>query len=486
MKYFVIKLALFFATLVSTTSCSAPSNAAPLPLYPIPTAEQLNWHKLETYACVHFSLNTFNDMEWGYGDSDPSLFNPSNLDANQWVEIIKAAGFKGLILTAKHHDGFCLWPSKYTQYSIEKSPYKNGKGDLVKEVADACHKAGLKFGIYLSPWDRNRADYGQDSYVDYYYNQLQELYDNYTNDIDIFEQWFDGANGGEGYYGGAKDNRTIDPTTYYRYDKAVDMLRQKFPAAMIFGGTCPTIRLVANDDGVASETNWNMTSKILERETSGAIDGQMWLPAECDVSIRPGWFYHPKEDTLVKSVENLMDIYYSSVGRGAVMLLNFPIDKTGRINAIDSARIMEWRAAVDNDLAQNLARNVKITASNERGDNFKVTNLIDEIYDTYWATADGVNTANIEINFRKPTTFNRILLQEYIALGQRVDSFSMDSFEGGQWRAISTTDSMTTIGYKRILRTEPITTERVRVNILSSRGEVVLNNVEIYLAPQNL
>lgn len=475
--------------LVALFACSGNNSTPPAAVYPIPSDAQVDWHKLETYAFVHFGLNTFNDMEWGFGDTPASTFDPTNLDADQWARVIKTAGFKGIILTAKHHDGFCLWPSKYTQYSVKNSPWKGGKGDLVGDVVAACRRHGLKFGFYLSPWDRNRADYGTPSYVEYYHNQIRELYDNYTDSVEVFEQWFDGANGGDGYYGGSRDKRQIDAFTYYNYAPAIDYIHAKFPSAMIFGGTHPTIRWVGNERGFAGETNWaaraNSLAVALYGSPNGVKNDSTWLPAECDVSIRPGWFYHQREDSLVHSLPHLLDIYYGSVGRGATLLLNFPVAIDGRIHPIDSARIMDWRAALDVDFRQNLTHNAQINTSTERGEEFGAKNIVDNNWDTYWSTPDGVTTGSVELDFGQPITFNRVVLQEYIPLGQRTEQFSVEYFDKGEWIKVPSTDSTTTIGYKRILRTEPTTTKRLKINILKSRGEMAINNMELYLAPDH-
>ena len=289
----------------------------PEPSGPIPTAQQLEWQQLETYAFIHFGLNTFNDMEWGFGNTPSFTFNPTNLDCEQWVLTLKAAGMKGVILTAKHHDGFCLWPTETTDYCIKNTYYKNGEGDLVRELSEACKKHGLKFGLYLSPWDRNQPEYGYKGYVDIYHKQIEELVSNYGP---LFEFWFDGANGGTGWYGGADEMRSIVAEQYYDYEKARSIVWEYSPEASIFGGTVPTLRWIGNEEGKANATQWCMYKNDFESLNNtktlqqGYRDGEAWLPAEVDVSIRPGWFYHASEDSLVKTVEQLMDLYYQSVG----------------------------------------------------------------------------------------------------------------------------------------------------------------------------
>lgn len=471
---------------VAMISCGKAD--APAPVLPIPTQNQVDWQKMETYAFVHFGLNTFNDLEWGFGDTPASTFNPTNLDPDQWARIIKAAGFKGIILTAKHHDGFCLWPSKYTEYSVKNSPWKDGQGDMVRELIDACKRHGLRFGLYLSPWDRNHADYGTPAYTEYFQNQIKELIEEYCDDVDLFEYWFDGANGGDGYYGGAREKRSIDATTYYDYQRAVNTITGRHPVAMIFGGTVPTIRWVGNEEGWAGETNWSPFTEggHYTEAQWGMKDGAQWLPAECDVSIRPGWFYHPREDHQVRSLSHLVDLYYMSVGRNATLLMNFPVGLDGLIHPIDSARIMDWRHTLDEQLATNLAGNRGVTAkgSNTRGRGYKAHRAIDGNWDSYWATEDSVTTGDITINLDKLQNVNRILLQEYIPLGQRVAQFSVEYLDSADtWHPISTPDTMSTIGYKRIIRFETARAKAVKVNFLESRGPLTINNIELYMAP---
>lgn len=464
--------------------------SVPSPCGPVPSEKQMRWHEMEFYAFIHFSINTFTDQEWGEGGNDPKLFNPTNLDCRQWARICKEAGMKGVILTAKHHDGFCLWPSAYTEYSVKKSPWRNGKGDLVRELSDACKEYGLKLGVYLSPWDRNRADYGSASYVTYFRNQLKELLTQYG---DIFEVWFDGANGGWGYYGGAKENRWIDRSVYYDWAKTIKMVRELQPNAIIWNECGPDIRWCGNEGGSIGETNWctfnagEFTPGIPEFEVLrfGRENGSDWIPGEVNVSIRPGWFYHQHEDGKVKTLPQLLDIYYNSIGRGSTWLLNFPIDKEGRIHANDEKAVLELRKALDEAFAVNLCKKARAEADNVRGESrrYAAAMAIDNKKDTYWATDDDVKQASLIIEFKKPTAFNRVLLQEYIRLGQRVKSFKLEAEVEGKWQELA---AETTIGYKRILRFPTVTASRVRLSILDAKACPLISNIEIYHAPQVL
>ena len=456
----------------------------PKPINPIPSQEQIDWQKLETYAFFHFGLNTYNDLEWGYGNTPASTFNPVNLDCEQWVATLKQCGMKGVILTAKHHDGFCLWQTETTDYSIANSPYKNGKGDMVKELSDACKKYGLKFGLYLSPWDRNNSEYGREDYVETYHKQIDELTSNYG---DLFEFWFDGANGGNGYYGGADETRSIDARKYYDYERARDTILKRHPDAMIFGGTCQTIRWVGNEQGWAGDTDWCMINPELSDNTKhlnhGSENGTHWIPAEVDVSIRPGWFYHKREDHQVKSVAQLTDIYYRSVGHNANLLLNFPINLDGKIPALDSLRATEWHEVIVNDFKDNILKNAEVRVDNERGREFKAENVIDDDWDTYWATDDDYNFGTISFSFNKPVKMNRVVLQEYIALGQRVKDFYMEGELNGKWFKINPFDTLSTIGYKRIVRFNTVELDKLIIYFEESRGPLCINNIEAYCAP---
>jgi alpha-L-fucosidase len=473
-------------TCIALISCQPKKTVEPpAPVLPVPSENQLAWHEMETNAFIHFTINTFTGREWGYGDESPTLFNPSALNVDQWISTLKDTGFKGVVLTCKHHDGFCLWPSEYTEHSIKNSPYKNGKGDLVKEVSDACRKYNLKFGVYLSPWDRNHKDYGKPAYIDYYRNQLKELFTNYGP---VFEMWFDGANGGDGYYGGARETRKIDSKTYYDWPTTLALIRNIQPQVLFFSDSGPDIRWVGNEKGCAGETNWNTLTPdtlypgkpgIGDLLKTGSIDGTKWIPAEADVSIRPGWFYHSEEDTLVKTPEQLFDIYLTSVGRGAVLLLNIPPDRRGLIHENDVKSLQGFKHMLDSVFANNLAEGASVKASAYRGKSKKYAplNLIDGNKETYWATDDEENTGRFEIDFGKPQTVSYVLLQEYIKLGQRIKSFSIDAWKDNKWHQIS---EGTTIGYKRIVKVDPVTTQKIRVNILDSKACPVLSNVEVY------
>ena len=472
--------------IVSITLCLASCvENPPKPLGPLPSERQLAWQELEYYAFFHFNMNTFTDMEWGLGGEDPSVFNPTELDVNQWVKTVKQAGMKGVIITAKHHDGFCLWPTETTEHSIKNSPYKDGKGDLVKELAEASKEHGLKFGVYLSPWDRNSEFYGTDKYVDIFHEQLRELLTNYGP---IFEVWFDGANGGTGYYGGANEKREIDNKTYYQWDKTTEIVRELQPDAVIFGDNGPDVRWVGNEEGWANETNWSVMRKDeiypgwprYKELRGGHYDGTDWLPAECDVSIRPGWYYHASEDHQVKTLTHLLDIYYKSIGRNSNLLLNIPVDRRGLIHPKDSIQLMSLKEQIDKDFAEDLALDAVVEASNSRGNGYEASNLIDAKKESYWASGETIDTASVVLNFNSPIEFNRIMLEEYIRLGQRVSEFTVEAMVDGQWRLI---DEQTTIGNKRILRFDTMTSSKIRVRITASKGEILLSNISVYNAP---
>lgn len=480
--------------LMALTMLSAVGQATPpAPCEPLPNANQLRWHDMEMYAFIHYSLNTYTDQEWGYGNEDPALFDPSDLDCRQWARVCKQAGMRGIILTAKHHCGFCLWPSAYTDYSVRHSPWRGGKGDVVRELADACRDEGLAFGVYLSPWDRHHADYGRPAYITYFRNQLRELLTNYG---DIAEVWFDGANGGNGWYGGADETRHIDRTTYYHWQDTYQLVRDLQPQCLIWndGGDRGDLRWVGTEAGEVGETNWN----LLNRE--GAVDermlrhglesGDTWVPGETNMSLRPGWFYHAAEDTRVKSLSELMRAYYKSVGRNSALLLNFAVAPNGRIHPVDSLRGLVFAQMVRRAFDHDLARQATITATNVRGDDsrFAPTMTLDDCADTYWATDDGVTTPTLILDFGQPTTFNRFVAEEYIALGQRVRSFRLEAYTAGGWQRLTDAlsqqgDGLTTIGHRRIIGFPAVTATRLRFTITDSKACPLISTIGVYLSP---
>ena len=471
---------------VIVLSCTRQETPPPAPLHPLPDENQLAWHEMEMNAFVHFTTNTFTGKEWGYGDESPSIFNPTAYDADQWVRTFKETGFKGVILTCKHHDGFCLWPSQYTEHSVKNSPWRNGEGDVVRDVMRACKKYELKFGVYLSPWDRNHSDYGTPAYLEYYRNQLKELFTNYGP---VFEMWFDGANGGDGYYGGKREKRSINGSTYYDWPTTLQLVRDMEPAILFFSDAGPGVRWVGNERGVAGETNWNTITPdtlyagkagIEKLLNEGHENGTHWIPAEVDVSIRKGWFYHAEEDTLVKTPQQLFDIYLTSVGRGSTLLLNVPPDRRGLVHEKDVASLQGFRELLDTEFRTNLALNKKVTATSHRGDDkrYAANHITDGNKDTYWSTNDEVLTGSLEIELEKNQSIKYVVLQEDVRLGQRIKAFSIDVLQGDQWESVV---RATTIGYKRILRLEhPVQAEARRINILDAKACPVISNVAVY------
>jgi len=467
MKYMISLVFVFFIS-----ASIIPAANPPVPYGLVPSERQLKWHEMEMYAFIHFSVNTFTDKEWGFGSESEKLFNPTEFDADKIVGVLKDSGMKGVVLTCKHHDGFCLWPSAYTTHSVSNSPWKDGKGDMVKEFSDSCKKLGLKFGIYISPWDRNHKDYGGPEYITYYRNQLRELMTNYGP---VFEVWFDGANGGNGYYGGAGGKRRIDNRTYYDWSNTWAIVRELQPDACIFSDGGLDARWVGNESGVAGETCWATVNAGDSRPGSsgsgnlnaGDRPGTAWRPAEVDVSIRPGWFYHQKEDGSVKSVEHLLKIYYESVGRGANLILNVPPDRRGLIHETDARNLREWKRALDETFAMDLTAGVRISASNTRGNDaaFAASHVLDGKRDSYWATDDDVKTPELVLDLGKSVTFNVVRLREYLPLGQRVDSVAVDCWNGDKWEEFATA---TSIGNQRLIRTRDITTTKVRLRITAA------------------
>jgi alpha-L-fucosidase len=439
---------------------------------------------MEIVGFAHFSVNTFTDREWGYGDEDERVFNPTDFDADQIARTFRDGGIKELVLTCKHHDGFCLWPSKFTEHSVKNSPWKNGKGDVVKELARACRKHGPKFGVYLSPWDRNHKDYGRPEYLTYYRNQLRELLTQYGP---ISEVWFDGANGGDGFYGGAREKRSIDNRTYYDWPHTWQIVRDLQPMACMFSDAGPDIRWVGNERGVAGDPCWDTLNAEdfapgradSQRLNRGDRPGTQWVPAECDVSIRPGWFYHASEDAQVKTPRQLVDLYFKSVGRGATLMLNLPPDRRGQIHETDARSVREFRRILDRLFAHDFARKARVTASNVRGGDprFGPKNLLDGRRDTYWATDHSVTNPEVVLELGKAVSFNVVRLREYLPLGQRIEAFALDQWKDGAWAEFA---RGTSIGNCRLVRTEPIATEKVRLRILKAPVCPALSEISLF------
>lgn len=467
----------------------APDVMPPEKFGAVPSAAQVEWQKMETNMFIHFGPNTFTNLEWGEGtESEIQAFNPASVDCDSWVSVAKETGFRGIILTAKHHDGFCLWPNEYSTHTIASSPYKGGKGDIVKELSDACARQGIKFGVYDSPWDRHDPNYGTGSaYNNIFASTIKDLHTNYG---DIFEQWFDGAKGSDG------KSQEYD---FGLFNKAVTDLH---PDAIIFSNVGPGCRWVGNEYGFARETNWSTFTpeKYGASQSSlpgdygtylgsGTENGKYWIPAESDVSIRtknqqdngdPMWFWNNLGNEKTRSAGNLMKLYYQSVGRNSLLLLNVPPTTAGVFDDNDIASLRGFKEMKDKIFAENLASGAESSASNIRGSSgqYAPGNMVDGDYETYFAADDDKKTVEIIFTLKKRSTFNRVMLQEYIPLGQRVKSFTISyKSEGNAWKTLK---SGTTIGYKRILLTDNVTADEVKISITSSLACPVLNGFGLY------
>ncbi|HEY8397778.1 MAG TPA: alpha-L-fucosidase [Flavihumibacter sp.] len=479
----------------SLLACSTIDNTPePAPYGALPAERQLKWHEMETYVLIHFTPTTFENKEWGYGDADPSIFNPTEFDANQIAKAAADGGFKGLVLVAKHHDGFALWPTKTTDYNISKSPWKNGQGDMVKEFEQAARKNGLEFGIYCSPWDRNFPLYGTYEYVKAYREQLRELYTNYGK---LFITWFDGANGGDGYYGGAREQRKIDNTTYYGWDTTWQIVRELQPDAVIFNDM-GDVRWVGNEEGYAAETSWaTFNPEPLDGNTvaapgslkywlspEGTRNGDFWKPAECDVPLRPGWFYHPEQDYRVKTPEYLFDLYFKSVGRGGALDLGLSPDRRGLLHQHDVESLAKFGELLKATFSNNLAKTAKLTASNTRGGSrkFGTANLTDDDRYSYWATDDSVTKADITLTWKEPVKFNIVRLRENIKLGQRIERIAIDVKEGNDWKEVA---QATSIGAQRLVRLpQHVSASELRVRVVESPVSITLSEIAVFLEPE--
>lgn len=482
-----------------TQDSKSPEQVAHEAASVVPTPRQIAWQEMEFTAFMHFTVNTFIDLEWGRGTEREGLFNPTALDARQWAQVCKDAGMKMLILTAKHHDGFCLWPSRHTEHSVKNSPWKNGKGDVVRETADACREAGIKFGVYCSPWDRNARTYGTPAYNDYFKNQLRELLTGYG---EIGQVWFDGACG-EGPNGKKQ---------VYDWEDFFKLIRELQPDAVI--GPCgPDVRWVGNESGYARESEWSVVGvdfdlakppssgftdcyrvtryiegkSVARASEPGSIERltqskhKVWWPAETDVSIRPGWFYHASQDLRVHSLERLLDMYYKSIGRNSVLLLNLPPDRRGLIHEHDVARLQAFRRALDKTFKHNLAegRNATDTGVSTPTCEHSADKAVDGNPSTYWMAEDGTKTAAIEVDLGEPAVFNRAMLQEMISLGQRVEEYVIQAWHQGAWKEFV---RGTTIGYKKLDRFSEISASRVRLTIIRARACPTIRSFGLYKA----
>lgn len=459
----------------------------PAPYGPLPTRQQVDWLRMEWYAFVHFSLNTYTGKEWGYGDESPTLFNPARFDAQAIADTFKDAGMTGMIYTAKHHDGWCAWPTRSTTHSIKKSTWKNGKGDVVKEFAEACKKAGIKFGTYLSPWDRNCAEYGRDGYRKVYYKQIEELLKNYGP---VFEIWFDGANGGDGYYGGARQNRNIgNADTYYDYKQVVKNIRRLQPDCIIWG---------ASQRG---DVVWGGSEKGFVKYPLWNNGGKTWLSLEGDTPINhAGWFWHSDQAGKVKSPDHLMQVYLSSVGRGANLILNVAPNRDGVLDKADVESLLTFGAARRQLLERDFALGAKAKASETRGKEFNASKLTDGDIESYWCPKDGTTMGEVEIKLKEETTFDVIRLREQIRLGQRVESFKVEAKLGETWKTIiepwsgETESDLNVRGGKggtignQVLRwlAEPVTTNHLRLTITAAKACPCISEFSVLRMPTML
>ena len=455
-------------------SCNQPYET----VEPIPSERQKLWQEMEYYAFIHFNMNTFTNMEWGYGDESPTTFNPSELDTDQWARIIKESGMKGIIITAKHHDGFSLWPSKYTEHSVKNSSWKNGKGDLIKDLEKSCKKYDLKLGIYLSPWDRNHPDYGTENYITYFRNQLTELLTNYG---EIFEVWFDGANGGNGYYGGANEIRKVDKKTYYDWSNTHKIIRKLQPNAVVFSDAGPDVRWVGNEKGYANKTTWsNIYRDSLyggmpdyNKFSSGQELGTHFIPTETDVSIRPGWYYHPEEDGKVKSLDKLVDIYFNSIGLNSSLLLNIPVDTRGLIHENDSERMLELGEFLKNTFNKNLLEESKILFNNK---SHPINKIIDKNINTFSSFKSNKNNV-IKITLKNEKLVDIFEISENINLGQRIKEFIFEIKVNEKWVTI---EKGTTIGIKRLIKFKPTIIKELRFTIVDSKDIPLVSELGLY------
>ncbi len=445
-----------------TGAVSAVAVEPPAPYGPLPTPQQLAWQRMEYGMFCHFGINTFHNEEWTDGTKDPKTFLPTDFNGRQWVETAKKAGMKYLIVTAKHHDGFSIYPTEHGDYNVKASPWRDAKGDALREVADACHELELMFGVYLSPWDRHDPLYNEPpAYDERFKAMLTELLTRYAP---VGEVWFDGA-GSEGH--------VYDWNGYY------SLIRELAPDALI--AICgPDIRWIGNEDGLAPDTLWNVHEVTLPipGETSSAE--KRWYPSECDVPIRKGqWFYHTDGEANLRSLDELLEIYYRSVGLGAALLLNVSPDRRGQLPPADVQRLLELGEVIHDTFDYNMAAHALTSASNIRGNSktFAPANVVDNSPDTYWTVNDNVHEAWLQMLFGEDRTFDRVVIQEHLPLGQRVKAHEIQAYVGNGWKTIATG---TTIGYKRIHRLPEVRSRRIRIRITDAAAAPVIEHIGLY------
>ncbi len=469
MKKIFLVLSLFSASAVSAQEYND---------LPIPSKKQLDWHETEYYLFMHFGPNTFTGKEWGEGTEPEDIFNPGELDCRQWARIAKASGAKGIIITAKHHDGFCLWPSKYSKHTVRESKWKNGKGDVLKELSRACKEFGLKFGVYLSPWDRNHPDYGTEKYNTVFVNMMKEIFDNYGP---VWEMWWDGANG-EGPNGKKQE---------YDWTRFENTVKQYSPRTVVFSDIGPDIRWTGNEKGIAGNPNWNFLDVAgftrgigappVDTLNQGNYKGTFWIPAECDVSIRPGWFWRAEEDAKVKTPGQLFDIYLKSVGRGANLLLNVPPDARGLISDVDSASLAGFKKMRDDSFRDNLLKSAntfyQFTRSEIPGGNLAVR-AMDSTGSAY-----SVNLQNFIVELPEPAKMNCIILREAIHLGQTIRKFRIHLYNG---KTMVREVSGSSVGRKRILTFKTTKVSSFIVYLDDVKGTDNVIGVSAYLMDESL
>lgn len=480
-------------TLLALASAAGAANP-PAPCGAVPTEQQIQWQRMEWYAFVHFGLNTFTNKEWGYGDEDPGMFNPTQFDADKIVSTFKQAGMKGMIYTAKHHDGFCLWQTDATKHNISQSPWKEGKGDVAREFSTACKNHGMRFGVYLSPWDRNCAEYGRPGYLQVYYKQIEELLTKYG---DIFEIWFDGANGGDGFYGGAKEKRNIGKADdYYNFTEVVKLIRKLQPNCIIWGAAGRgDASWGGSEQGIVKYPYWNVintANAANERHPRTLADtpdaSEKWLALEADTTINgAGWFWHPNQAGRVKNPQKLMDdVYMKSVGYGANLILNVAANRDGQLDPADVDALLRFGEARRKLLAKDFALGAKATASNVRGGDkkFGAEKLVDKNIESYWCTDDGVTTGEVELQLKKPATFDVVRVREQIRLGQRVQNFAIDAWVDGKWETIDAEENGgKSIGNQVMRRVKTTTTDKVRLRITKSRACPCISELSLLKMP---